>query len=337
MADFLGPLTFEPILRRLIWGGRRLGTLLGKPIGPGDDYAESWEIADHRDAISRVDRGPFAGQSLRELIAARPQDILGQDRSPESRFPLLIKFLDARQTLSVQVHPDDRLGAELANDQGKTEAWIILHADPGARIYAGLRAGVDRQALVAALGTGDVEPLLHWFEPQIGDCVFIPAGTVHAIGAGIVLAEIQQMSDATFRLYDWGRLGSDGRPRALHIDEALRSIDFGRGPVDPVRPVLAEQPWGASESLVECPYFRVDRWRLETATQVGQSDRFTILIGMGGRAWVSSSGGEAELGLGRTVLLPAAGGRFRVEAERSALLLVVQAGSLGWTSAAEEG
>jgi mannose-6-phosphate isomerase len=325
----IGPLTFEPILRRLIWGGRRLGTRLGKPIGGGDDYAESWEIADHREAVSRVAAGPLAGRSLRELLADRGSEILGPAVTAREGFPLLIKFLDAARTLSVQVHPDDRLGAELAGDRGKTEAWVILATEPGALIYAGLKAGVDRAALEEALRRDAVEPLLHRFEPRLGDCVFIPAGTVHAIGAGVLLAEIQQMSDATFRLHDWGRLGPDGRPRALHVAESLRAIDFGRGPVDPVRPEAVATPWGSVERLVECPYFRLERRTLKGSARVGSESHFTILIGIEGLARVVGGGGSATIGEGRTVLLPAAAGEFELEADDGARFLVVGPGSEG--------
>lgn len=327
MNDVMGPLTFEPILRRLLWGGRRLGSVLGKPIGPEADYAESWEIADHREAISRVATGPHAGRTMRELLAECAADLLGPGHPAGCGFPLLIKFLDATQTLSVQVHPDDALAAELANDRGKTEAWVILHADPGSLIYAGLRPGVDRSALETALGSGAVEPLLHRFEPRVGDCIFIPAGTVHAIGAGIVLAEVQQMSDATFRLYDWGRVGPDGRPRALHVAESLRSIDFARGPVDPVRMEPEAERWGSLERLVSCPFFAIERWRMHERTTVGAEDRFTILMGLEGEARVAGPGGAAEVSSGRTVLLPASGGVFEVEPRRSAAMLVVTPGS----------
>ncbi len=180
-----------------------------------------------RDDVSRVRNGPLAGATLRDLIRERGDELLGVGRSrtkPE-QFPLLVKFLDAREVLSVQVHPNDVQGRLLANDNGKTEAWVIVHADPGSLIYAGLKPGVSRDDFAAALGTPAVEPLLHRFPARAGDCIMIPAGTVHAIGAGVVLAEIQQMSDATFRVHDWGRVGPDGKPRALHLAEAARKHD----------------------------------------------------------------------------------------------------------------
>src|SRR5262249_44750871 len=159
------------------------------------------------DDVSQVAEGPLKGTSLRALIAARGAELLGPGVSAArgGQFPLLVKFLDAHHVLSVQVHPDDDRGRRLAADNGKTEAWVILHAEPGSVVYAGLRPGVTRDDLAGAMRSGAVEPLLHRFEPRQGDCILIPAGTVHAIGAGVVLAEIQQMSDATFRVHDWGR------------------------------------------------------------------------------------------------------------------------------------
>ena len=145
-----------------------------------------------------------------------------------------MKYIDAHQDLSVQVHPDDAKGRRLAGDSGKTETWVILEAEPGSSIYAGLQQGVSRSEFAAAIRSGGVEPLLHRVEPKAGDCILIESGTVHAIGAGVLLAEIQQTSDATFRVYDWGRVGPDGKPRTLHIEQALESIDFDRGPVKPI-------------------------------------------------------------------------------------------------------
>ena len=306
LSEPLYPLRFDPILKELLWGGRRLGTVLGKPLGSGTTYAESWEIADHRDDVSRVSEGPLEGTALRDLVRGRGVDLLGPGVGTRDQFPLLVKFLDAHQVLSVQVHPDDVLGRVLADDNGKTEAWVILHSEPGSLIYAGLRPGVTRDAMAAAMRSGEVEPLLHRFEPRPGDCILIPAGTVHAIGAGVVLAEIQQMSDATFRVHDWGRVGADGKPRQLHPSQALESIDFASGPVDP----LASHPepivGGTRERLVRCPYFALDRLRLDGPAEVGGPERFTILIGLEGAAVVRSGRDETPLGFGQTLLLPAA-------------------------------
>ncbi len=227
----LYPLRFRPILRQLIWGGRRLGSVLHKPIGEASDYAESWELSDYHDAVSVVDEGPLAGATLREMVKSRGAELLGSAIGPREQFPLLVKFIDANEVLSVQVHPDQETGRRLAGDNGKTETWVILAAEPGSLIYAGLKSGVGPLEFATAIENGSVERLLHSFEPKAGDSILIEAGTVHAIGAGVLLAEIQQMSDATFRVYDWGRLQPDGTPRSAPLD--LRRWNRSSSTADP--------------------------------------------------------------------------------------------------------
>lgn len=304
-AEPLYPLRFEPILKELIWGGRRLGTVLNKPLGAGSRYAESWEVSDHRDDVSRVADGPLAGTSLRDLIRDRGEELLGEGVGPREQFPLLVKYIDAHQVLSVQVHPDDERGKRLANDNGKTETWVVLHSEPGSVIYAGLRDGVTRRDFARALEAGEVEPLLHRFDARPGDCILIPAGTVHAIGAGVLLAEIQQMSDATFRVHDWGRVGPDGQPRTLHPAEALESTDFEAGPVSPIAARPERIAGGTRERLARSPFFALERLRLDGPAPVGDGRRFTILLGLSGTADVVHEGGTTPLGFGETLLLPA--------------------------------
>jgi mannose-6-phosphate isomerase len=311
-AEPLLPLRFEPILKELIWGGRRLATVLNKPLGAAARYGESWELADHRDDVSRVAEGPLAGATLRDLVRTRGDELLGAAVGRREQFPLLVKYIDAHQVLSVQVHPDDERGRRLANDNGKTEAWVVLHAEPGSRIYAGLHAGVTRGDFARALEAGAVEELLHHFEARPGDCILIPAGTVHAIGAGVVLAEIQQMSNATFRVHDWGRVGADGRPRALHLAEALESIDFAAGPVGPLTPLPESIEGGTRETLARSPFFALERLRLRGPSRVGRDDRFTILLGLAGSAEVRRGGSAATVGYGETLLLPASLGACEV-------------------------
>ena len=254
----LYPLRFEPIFRRYLWGGRRLGEVLHKPIGEGADYAESWEIVDHGADQSRVAAGPLAGTTLTELVLRHNRELFGRHVGL-TQFPLLLKFLDARQALSVQVHPNDEQAARLVPpDRGKTEAWVVLATKPGSLIYAGLKRGFDRHAFERELSRGTAELCLHRFEPAPGDCVFLSSGTVHALGAGLLIAEIQQSSDTTYRLHDWNRVGPDGKPRPLHIEQALAVIDFNRGPVDPVAPQPTDRP--NVERLVECDKFVLDRW-----------------------------------------------------------------------------
>ena len=321
MVDPLHPLRFEPIFKRLIWGGRRLSTVLRKPIGEGSQYAESWEISDHRADVSRVVEGPLAGSSLRDLIREHGVDLFGTSGGHRDQFPLLVKFIDAQQDLSVQVHPDDAGGRRLADDNGKTETWVIIHAEPGSRIYAGLRSGVTRDAMATALADGTVEDLLHSFPARTGDCILIPAGTVHAIGAGVVIAEVQQMSDATFRLHDWGRVGADGMPRALHIAEALESIDFAAGPVTPLRTSPEPIDGGTREALARSAYFALDRLQLDGPSAIGTADRFTIVVGLGGEVAVHCGAVASRVGLGQTLLLPASIGPCRVVPDGPATLL----------------
>ena len=321
MVDSLHPLQFDPIFKRLVWGGRKLATVLRKPIGEGLEYAESWEISDHRADVSRVSDGPLAGSTLRDLIRSHGMGLFGPSVGPLDQFPLLVKFIDARQDLSVQVHPDDELGRRLANDNGKTETWVIIHADPGSKIYAGLKLGVTREAMAAAVEDGSVESLLHCFEARAGDCILIPAGTVHAIGAGVVLAEFQQMSDATFRLHDWNRLGLDGKPRPLHIAESLEAIDYAAGPVSPIETTPEPIPGGTRERLSRSGYFALERLCLSGPSSIGDPDRFTILLGVEGEARVRSGELTMTIGLGRTLLLPASIGPCEVIPDGSATIL----------------
>ena len=225
-----------------MWGGRRLGTVLGKPIGDGDHYAESWEIVDHGADQSVVADGPLAGTTLHELVTQHGPELFGRHH-PQPQFPLLFKFLDCQLTLSVQVHPNDAQARKLTPpDLGKTEAWVVLAAEPGSKIYAGLKPGVDRASSNASSPPARATHCLHQLEPRVGDCMFIEAGTVHALGAGLVIAEIQQASNTTFRLFDWNRLDRDGKPRPLHIEESLDTIDYAPRPRRAASPAADRSP-----------------------------------------------------------------------------------------------
>ena len=315
----LYPLRFRLLVRRYLWGSRRLETCLGKPIGLGNDYAESWEIADHGADQSIVDQGPLAGATLGELVRQRGPELLGRHH-PQSSFPLLVKFLDATQALSVQVHPNDEQAARLdPPDLGKTEAWYVISADPGSTIYAGLRSGVDRQQLADAIRGGTCENLLHHFEPKAGDCLFIPAGTVHALGAGLLIAEVQQSSDTTFRLYDWNRVGPDGKSRPLHVEPGLAVTDFQRGPVNPVKPQPAENP--SARQLVACDKFTMNRWDFDQSQTIGGDDRFHIVCVLQGAVRVGRDPQNAPLSKGGTVLLPASLGGVKLVPQQPTVLL----------------
>ncbi len=299
------PLKFRPILKRMRWGGRRLGTLLGKPLGDGADYAESWEIADCGSDQTTVVGGPYQGWTLRQLVETHGTALLGL-QSTADHFPLLVKFLDAHDRLSLQVHPDDEQAQQLGRGpRGKTEAWLVLFAEPGARIYVGLNAGVDRDTFAQSLAAGRVEECLHSYEARPGDCVLVPAGTVHTIGEGLVLAEIQQSSNLTFRIDDWGRLGADGKPRELHVDDALACIDFHRGPVNPVTPRRQSEGEQDVEELVSCPYFELRRRALSTEWTLPDDERFRILMPVHGRITVRHNDWHQAIGPGDTLLIPA--------------------------------
>lgn len=314
----LYPLRFQPLLRRYVWGGRRLAEVLGKPIGE-ETCAESWEVADHGDDQSLVAAGPLAGRTLRELVAEHGEELFGR-HAGQRQFPLLLKFLDAARALSVQVHPNDEQAARLdPPDRGKTEAWVVIEAQTGSTIYAGLKRGIDRAALERELVRGTCEQVLHRIEPRAGDVIFIPAGTVHALGGSLVVAEIQQSSDTTFRLFDWNRLGADGQPRPLHIDEALAVIDFARGPVDPVEPQATERPHVSR--LVTCEQFILERMTLAAPEPVGGDQRFHLLAVIEGAALVDGDPTGRPLAKGDTLLLPAAVGAVTVRPLGSAVLL----------------
>jgi mannose-6-phosphate isomerase len=297
------PVRLKPVLKQYLWGGRRLGTMLSKPIGDGDHFAESWEVVDHGGDQSVVADGPLAGTRLHELVTKRGESLLGRHH-PQSQFPLLFKFLDAGQTLSVQVHPNDEQAARLdPPDLGKTEAWVVLAAEPGSKIYAGVKPGIDRQTLERELAAGTCDACLHQFEPAVGDCVFLEAGTVHALGAGLLIAEIQQSSNTTYRLFDWNRVDRDGKPRQLHIEQSLGTIDFNRGPVDPQRPQPTDRSY--VERLVECDKFVLDRWRIDAPQPCGGDGRFHIMSVVEGQVAMTTGNRQLLLSRGNTVLLPA--------------------------------
>lgn len=318
-APPLYPLRFAPIFRRYLWGGRRLADVLQKQIGPEADYAESWEIVDHGADQSVVTSGPFKGTTLHELVTRRGAELLGPVH-PQPRFPLLFKFLDAQQTLSVQVHPDDARAALLdPPDYGKTEAWYVVDAAPGSLIYAGLKRGFDRATLARELERGTAEMCLHRFEPKKGDCVLLPAGLIHAIGAGLLVAEIQQSSDTTYRLFDWNRVGPDGKPRQLHLEKGLEATDDRLGPGEARTPTPTDRP--ERQRLAECDKFTLDRWTLTAPTKIGGDGRCHILAVVGGAVTLAGDPSGTPVPFGGTAILPASCGEVLVTPLREAVVL----------------
>lgn len=292
---------FRPVFKRTLWGGRLLGERLGKPIGPESDYAESWEVVDHGADQSVIDGGPLDGRTLADLLAEYPSWIVA-DGPPPGQFPLLLKYLDCNRVLSVQVHPDDEYGAQMPEpDLGKTEAWYIVASTPESLVYAGLKSGVDQAAFREAIEAGETDKVLHAFHPEPGDCLFIPAGTVHALGAGLLVAEIQQSSDTTFRLFDWNRVGADGNPRPLHIQQALDVTDYALGPVQPRKSDPARSGW---QSLVECDKFVLRSLECGEAT-VGGGPKFQIVTVPRGTLTLRLGEETRTLVTGETVFVPA--------------------------------
>lgn len=317
---FDGPLHFEPYLRPLVWGGRRLASVLGKALPDGQRYGEVWEITDHASHVSRIDRGRWAGTTLRELMQRHRQELLGDCAGRFTTFPLLVKIIDAEDWLSVQVHPDDEsVKALWPGEGGKTEAWFVLDASPESRIYAGLRPGVDAVKLRVALAAGQVAECLHSFQPRAGDCLFLRAGTVHAVGGGVLMAEVQQTSDATFRLFDWNRVDAEGRSRTLHIEQAFACIDWKQGPLEPLR--VAEFREGGRSSqrpLVRCPFFELDFLRVREPWSCGDDGRLSILTAIQGKG---SLGGEPFVA-GQTWLIPASAPKVQLRGEPDVALLL---------------
>jgi mannose-6-phosphate isomerase len=321
MGPNMQPLVFEPYLRPMVWGHRRLGERFGKTLPTAEAFGESWEISAHPHHVSRVAEGPLSGAALTELCASHGRELFGEQLPPDGRFPLLIKLLDCHDLLSIQVHPTDELAPKLAGETlGKTEAWVILDVEPSGVVYAGLKAGVTRDELERHVHAGTLEQCLHCFKPSPGDCVFLPAGTVHAVGGGVVMAEVQQSSDATFRLYDWNRLGTDGKPRKLHLREALESINWDAGPVKPsVGVPLRGRP---GEALVRCRYFHLDRYRTAEPF-AAPAGRLSIWLALGGNAELRGAGYARTLRGGETVLIPASAGELTWRPDGNATLLGV--------------
>jgi mannose-6-phosphate isomerase len=309
LQSSIGPLRFAPFLRPMVWGGRRLGDLLGKPLATPEPYGESWEVSDHPVHHSVVVGGSLAGRSLRALMEHDRAALLGPAAGHDV-FPWLIKFLDAWDWLSVQVHPDEKAVGTLWPGEGsKTEAWFVLDATPESRIYAGLLPGMDEARVRAALAAGTVAECLHSFKPRPGDCVFLPAGTVHAVGGGVLMAEVQQTSDATFRLFDWNRRDAQGKSRTLHVEETLAAIHWDQGPVQPVRAagfegLSATLTVGerSQQTLVRCPYFVLEYLRAGEEFPCGGTGSLQALIVLQGRGRLAN---EEELSMGQVWILPA--------------------------------
>lgn len=326
------PLVFDCHLRPQVWGGRRLASFLR--TSPPDDRAigEAWVLSSHPLHVSQIVSGTSAGMRLTEFHERFSQELLGDASQKTGKFPWLVKFLDCHEMLSVQVHPSDELALRWSpGERGKTEAWVILGADRGASIYAGLKNGVTKSVLTKALDNGTVAECLHRIKPRPGDCIFLPAGTVHAVGGGVLMAEVQQSSDATFRLFDWNRLCADGQPRQLHRTEALDCIDWHRGPVRPQVPTrLRNLPAGvAAELLIDCPHFCMNRYRLDRNWQPNPTGELTAWIVLDGQIEISADIDSSiqTVSRGGAILIPAATTNYCLRPLGPATLLQVTTGS----------
>lgn len=264
----MAPIVFQPIFLERVWGGRRLESLFGKNLPPGKRIGESWEIVDRPEAQSVVRRGPLRGKSLHQLWVENRREIFGPEAPDTPRFPLLVKLLDATEKLSLQVHPSEDVAKSLGAE-AKTEFWYFAESEPGAEIFAGFRAGSERDSLVRAIEEGTVPEQVHRLGVKTGDSFFVPSGRLHGIGGGNVVVEIQQNSDSTYRLFDWDREEKGGK-RELHLTESLRSIRF-----DDWEP-RCDQP--AGEELLRCPHFAVEKWDLEGERGALDRAEFAIFV-----------------------------------------------------------
>jgi mannose-6-phosphate isomerase len=292
------PIRFAPIYQTRVWGGRRFESLLGRQLPDARPYGESWELCDRPEARSVVASGPYAGKTLHELWTLHRDEVFGarHREHPAKDFPILLKILDCSDVLSLQVHPPAAIAPALGGEP-KTEMWFVAHADPHALIYAGLRRGASRARFEAALKDGTVADLVHSTQPQAGEFMFVESGRIHALGAGLLVYEIQQNSDTTYRVFDWNRVGLDGRPRTLHVAESLQCIDF-----DDFEPAL--QSPASDGAMVRCPFFATWHAALEAGAARGLRiavDDFACL------AIVRGSGllGDLKVRGGEFLLIPA--------------------------------
>ena len=305
-------LQFKPIYQERVWGGRLIESFLGRKLLGAAPIGESWEIVDRSEAQSVIINGPWAGRSLHNVMCEFTEKIMGPAWSPERPFPILVKWLDCRDRLSVQVHPPAAIAAQLGGEP-KTENWYIARTDPGAAVYAGLRAGVTRADFERAISAGKVDQCLDRWPVRAGDSLLIPSGTMHAIDAGNVILEIQQNSNTTYRVYDWGRQGLDGRPRALHLRESLECLSANTTMLPPLK--------RGDGQLAQCREFTIRRLNLRAGESVAfaGSEQARILSVVGGEL----SSGDTLLQLGDNILLPYAA-QASFTATAAAMLLVTE-------------
>lgn len=312
------PLRCEPIYKARVWGGRWFARHWGRILPDRWPYGESWELSYRPDAMSRISNGEWAGQELVEPVVRFPKEFLGNRFANQwlKAFPLLIKLLDVRDRLSIQVHPDENwVMRKRMEGPGKSEMWYVLDAEPRARLMVGFINGVTRANIVKALSTGQLPDLIHNFSVQKGDSVYIPAGTVHAIQGGVRLIEIQQNSDITYRLYDWERMDLNGAPRTLHVDDALDIINYTHGPISPSRGLVIEGSGWQCCLLVACPHFAVEEMRVRHLESWINPERFEIWVIFKGSGRLSAVSGAQDFQEGETWFIPAALGHYSLKGD----------------------
>lgn len=318
----LYPLKFKPILKERLWGGTKLKDVLGKPI-ESEVTGESWELSGVSGDISEVAEGPLKGMSLTEIIQKEKEKLLG--KSVVERFgldfPILIKFIDAKKDLSIQLHPNDDLAKKRHNSFGKTEMWYVMDADPGARLIVGFNKTVEKEEYVKSLEENTLLDLMHYEEVKEGDTFFINTGKIHAIGAGVMLAEIQQTSDITYRVFDFNRRDTNGNLRELHTELALDAMDYERK--DDFR-VTYPSKNNVHNTMVDSPYFKTNYLNIDETMSVDLSERdsFTIYMCVGGQASITNSEGSTTLKRGETVLVPASSDSVTIKTNMATLLEV---------------
>ncbi len=318
----LYPLKFTPILKERLWGGTKLKDVLEKPI-ESDITGESWELSGVEGDISEVSEGELKGTSLKTLITNNAESLLGKSVVERfgSDFPILIKFIDAKQDLSIQLHPNDKLAKERHNSFGKTEMWYVMDADPGAKLIVGFNKDVDKKEYVESLENDALLDLLNYEEVSEGDTFFINTGKIHAIGAGVLLAEIQQTSDITYRVFDFNRRDKDGNLRELHTQLAIDAIDYSKK--DDFK-VNYSTELDKVNTMVDCPYFKTNILDLTSTVRqdVSQRDSFTIFMCVGGEADIKNDWGNTNIKTGQTVLVAASSNFIEISTGGAKLLEV---------------
>lgn len=301
----LYPLKFRPLFKERVWGARNLERLYRKPLPANVPIGESWEITDRPGDVSVIANGPLAGRDLHWLVENCAGELLGEARALNGRFPLLIKILDAQDTLSLQVHPPASKAAELKGEP-KTEMWFITEAQPGAALFVGLRRGVTREEFERRIADGSVEKCFHRHDVKAGDAMFLPSGRVHAIGAGNVIFEIQQNSDTTYRVFDWNRVGLDGKPRELHVPQSLASIDFNDFEPALESRDIVQRGDATVRTVAKCPLFTVEQIGLSATRSLSLPAQTMHILGVvAGTLSVEGAREKLTLQAGEFCLVPA--------------------------------